>query len=292
MKAVTMSACAVLAIAAGAAAQEPQEMVRRQALEAQAVMARMPLDKITTGAPYSADLVIENTQALADGNRIARRTTGKVYRDTQGRTRRDQDNGNGRVSIAIVDPVAGVSYQLDPVNMVAWKTPSAVGSGMLDKLMAEKAVVEGLERSKTTEVRARGGDAGAVATPGSPEVGVAVARGGARGRGEGLYGGAKVLVPDQPIEHKTIDGIPVDGHRMTVTIPAGQIGNEQPLTIVTEEWSSPDLQVLVMTHHTDPRTGESNYRLSNIVRGEPDPSLFSVPAGYEIRETGIRRQQK
>src|ERR1700750_2781146 len=93
MKAVTMSACAVLAIAAAAAAQDPQEAMRRQATEMQTVtLARMPLDKITTGAPYSADLVIENTQALADGNRIARKTTGKVYRDTQGRTRRDQDN--------------------------------------------------------------------------------------------------------------------------------------------------------------------------------------------------------
>jgi hypothetical protein len=50
--------------------------------------------------------------------------------------------------------------------------------------------------------------------------------------------------------------------------------------------------VLVMTHHSDPRTGDSTYQLRNIVRGEPDATLFAVPAGYEIRETGVRREQK
>jgi hypothetical protein len=48
--------------------------------------------------------------------------------------------------------------------------------------------------------------------------------------------------------------------------------------------------VLVMTHHIDPRLGESSYRLTNIVRGEPDPSLFQVPAGFTVKETGIRRE--
>ena len=95
-----------------------------------------------------------------------------------------------------------------------------------------------------------------------------------------------------PLERKTLEGIVVEGRKNTSTIPAGQIGNEQAITITSEEWRSPDLGVLVMTHHTDPRMGESSYRLTNIVRGEPDPALFQVPAGYTIRETGIRREMQ
>ena len=68
-----------------------------------------------------------------------------------------------------------------------------------------------------------------------------------------------------------------------MVIPAGGVGNAQPITVVSEQWFSPDLQVLLMTRHSDPRTGETNYRLTNIVRGEPDRSLFDVPADYTIK---------
>jgi hypothetical protein len=92
-----------------------------------------------------------------------------------------------------------------------------------------------------------------------------------------------------PLEHKTIEGLAVQGHKTTSTIPAGKVGNEQPITITSEEWSSPELKVLVLTRHADPRLGESSYRLTNIVRAEPDHSLFMVPSDYTLKETGIRR---
>jgi len=92
-----------------------------------------------------------------------------------------------------------------------------------------------------------------------------------------------------PLERKVLEGIPVEGRKTTTTIPAGQVGNEQPLTIVSEEWRSPDLNVLVMTRHSDPRTGDSTYRLINIIRAEPDRSLFMVPPDYEIKESGVRK---
>ena len=75
-------------------------------------------------------------------------------------------------------------------------------------------------------------------------------------------------------------------------IPAGQVGNEQPITIASEQWRSPDLNVLVLTRHSDPRTGESSYRLVNIIRAEPDHSLFTVPADYTVKDTAIRRMQE
>src|SRR5204863_64732 len=72
--------------------------------------------------------------------------------------------------------------------------------------------------------------------------------------------------PETPLEHRTIEGLAVEGRKTSTVIPAGQIGNEQPITITSEEWTSPELHVLVMTHHNDPRSGESSYRLTNIVR--------------------------
>jgi hypothetical protein len=83
---------------------------------------------------------------------------------------------------------------------------------------------------------------------------------------------------------QTIDGLQVEGTRSTITIPAGQIGNDQPIEIVSERWYSPELQVVVSSKHTDPRMGEHTYRLTNISRSEPAQSLFSVPSDYTISE--------
>ena len=99
------------------------------------------------------------------------------------------------------------------------------------------------------------------------------------------------MAPDTPLEHKTLEGVAVEGRKTTTVIPAGKVGNELPITVVSEEWRSPELNLLVLTRHSDPRTGESSYRLQNIIRAEPDPSLFMVPPDYTVRETGIRRME-
>jgi hypothetical protein len=78
------------------------------------------------------------------------------------------------------------------------------------------------------------------------------------------------------------------GTRRTVTIPAGQIGNEQPISIVSETWYSPELKMTVLSKRSDPRMGETEFRLTNIQRGEPAPSLFQVPAGYELKDNSKR----
>jgi hypothetical protein len=88
---------------------------------------------------------------------------------------------------------------------------------------------------------------------------------------------------------RQIEGVMAQGKRITRRIPAGAIGNEQPIVMVTEEWYCPDLQVLVLTRTSDPRTGETTYSLTNITRVEPSPSLFDVPADYTVKQTGVRR---
>jgi hypothetical protein len=276
---------------------------RKQAVE---VMARVPFEKVMKGAPYSAETVVESSQTLADGNRITRKTTGAVYRDGEGRTRREEDlpitakSANGPISavkktISIVDPVAGFSYSLDPENKIAWKTPigganaimgkleavqvDAYKNAMLDKMAAERKSGAADEQSKAAAA-AGGRGAGA----GVPAGGVVAVR------ARGTVGNA-VMASDAPLEHKTMEGVAVEGRKTTTVIPPGQVGNEQPITVVSEEWRSLELNLLVLTRHSDPRTGESSYRLQNIIRAEPDPSLFMVPPDYTVRETGIRKME-
>src|SRR5262249_19114381 len=64
------------------------------------------------GAPFSADLVIEETQTLANGAHISHKATGKLYRDGEGRTRRDQPREGDTEIVFINDPVAGVFNRL------------------------------------------------------------------------------------------------------------------------------------------------------------------------------------
>ena len=81
---------------------------------------------------------------------------------------------------------------------------------------------------------------------------------------------------------KTIEGVSVEGTRITFELPAGQIGNDKPIQVVTENWYSPELQLIVMSRHLDPLSGEHVFRLVNVKRTEPAADLFSVPAGFRI----------
>ena len=80
----------------------------------------------------------------------------------------------------------------------------------------------------------------------------------------------------------TLEGLLVEGKRSTMTIPAGQVGNRQAIEVVSETWYSPDLQIMIVVKHSDPRTGDTTYRLTNINRAEPPSSLFQVPSEYTL----------
>ena len=81
---------------------------------------------------------------------------------------------------------------------------------------------------------------------------------------------------------QTIEGVVAEGTRMTMTFPEGSMGNDRPITTVTETWTSPDLKTVLLSKVSDPRNGESTTRLTNIVMAEPDPALFQIPAEYPI----------
>ena len=261
--------------------------------------------KTVKGAPYSAETVTESIQTLADGNRIVNRFTSSVYRDSEGRTRREQTLkgfgilGGGEEplqTIFINDPVAGVTYSLDTRSHIARK-----GMPFTFEL-AGKAGVEGGQHfdfkvTPGTAVTGTGSRSIILTSPvgppppGAPMPGPDVDHFTLRTEG-GVAGtyvfktfpGDKDNTVREQLGKQTIEGVEAEGTRTTVTIPAGEIGNERTIEIVSERWYSPELQLVVMTRHSDPRTGETIYKLTNINRAEPAKTLFEVPAGYTIKE--------
>lgn len=86
--------------------------------------------KVVTGAPYTADVTDTMNQTLADGNTIQRTTTGKVARDSQGRTYMQETitggplAANGAKTLTFVtDPVAGYVYVINSTNKTAIRRP-------------------------------------------------------------------------------------------------------------------------------------------------------------------------
>ncbi|HEX2452772.1 MAG TPA: hypothetical protein VHI99_03680 [Vicinamibacterales bacterium] len=313
----------VAGLGAGAAAQDPQEMARRAEIERMAAtqtMARTAVEaRFTTGAPYAAEAVTESTQQLADGNRIVKKSITRIFRDSEGRTRREQLAANGVdiQTVNISDPVAESTFVLFPETRTAFRngvviaTPrgvatASVGPGATGVVTATRSPdgtavsIQARETSAANEGASRAtAEAGAIARSGGAGAGGGVAAGGGRGRGAGAGGmlPAKQPGPGDPgvredLGQQTIEGVVATGTRVTTTIPAGAIGNEQPIKVVSEQWFSPDLQVLVLTKHSDPRTGDTVYRLTNIVRSEQVRSLFEVPPDYTLKDSIIRRDMR
>ena len=277
----------------------------------------MALASVVKGAPYSAEWATETVQALADGNRIVNTTSGKTYRDSEGRTRLDQTSAaagawvpaDRQFSITnIDDPVSGEHMMLNNATKQATKFPKSMFVVMPAPEGTDSA---GSAAAKKTldEAAARGGAKGmvmvanpATMAPGMPPppalpampMQVATASAGVGQdffyyRSTGTVSSTAGPIPiDRPktesLGTKTIEGVLCTGTRETVTIPAGAIGNEREIQTVTEHWYSADLQTDVSSKTSDPRFGETTYKLTNIVRGEQPKSLFEAPADYTTAE--------
>jgi hypothetical protein len=93
---------------------------------------------------------------------------------------------------------------------------------------------------------------------------------------------SKADAKNESLGKQAMEGVEVDGTRTTTVIPQGQIGNDRPIQTVHERWESSELHVTLLSKHTDPMMGDRTERLTNVRRGEPDPALFQVPAGFKI----------
>jgi hypothetical protein len=98
-----------------------------------------------------------------------------------------------------------------------------------------------------------------------------------------VAGGPATDARKEALGTQSIEGVAAEGSRLVTTIPAGQIGNERPIEIVSEQWYSKDLQMTMSSRRADPRTGETTYRVMNLQRAEPAAYLFQVPADYTVQ---------
>ena len=87
-----------------------------------------------------------------------------------------------------------------------------------------------------------------------------------------------------PLGKQMIEGVECEGTRIVETIPAGQIGNEQAIEIVIERWVSAQLGLTLLSKHSNPLTGETTVKMTNLLRAEPDEYLFKVPSDYTIKD--------
>lgn len=234
-------------------------------------------DGAVKGAPFSAETATETIQTLGDGNRIVRKSSGKLYRDSDGRTRREQTLGTlgfwvpadePQQLIFVNDPVAGVNYVLETNNKIARKLPShSFDSKGVMPAMLPAGETKGVQVVSTTEKMK------VMPVPGETRT------------------EETIKVMPFPGETKTealgkqvIEGIEAEGTRNTMTIPAGKIGNELPIQVISERWFSSELKMVVKSEQNDPRFGKTVYQLTNISRDEPAHSLFEVPPDYTVKD--------
>ncbi len=281
-------------------------------------------EKVVKGAPFYAEVSNESVQTLSDGNRIVRTSNAKMYRDSEGRFRRDGAVNSGASTIGyysgvmattITDPVSGTKFILNDkdktVRKWAIKLPFAFKGedheklrtklkelSVMDSKMSPQAMVE-LEKTLaaqgktmtivTTAPSAQSPAAqaelekalvGKIAVASTVPAGEITVLHSGEGRGSGY------AFNTESLGTKNFEGVEAEGTRNVTTIPAGAIGNERPIEIVYEKWYSKDLQLIVYSKHSDPRYGDQVYKLTNISRNEPDPSVFTIPGDYKMQAEG------
>lgn len=219
--------------------------------------AEMHPGAVVAGAPYVAMATIESTQTLADGNTINRQTQISIFRDSQGRTRRETTipaagmlaaTAQPKTFIMIFDPVAQAAYVLHPDTKIADKLPTPPGGGKKHGDFQAK-----FEARMQQEI-------------------------------------ANGTLKKEELKPLMVSGVSAEGTRYTHTIAAGQIGNTKDIVVVTERWYSPDLQIVVKSTRNDPRMGQTSYTLTSLQKQEPAATLFAVPADYTVQAAKPHRK--
>ncbi len=240
--------------------------------------------RVVKGVPYSATAITEHTQTLSDGNQIIWKGEIIYHRDSEGRIRTEQKlntignwtaAGDTPQLIMINDPVAGRSYTLDSrARTVRVEIYVVSAAAAIEKQKREsearqaKSMMTEAEKAPTkTAAKAEKADTAMKPVPATKP-----------NRKEET----NQRIKKQSLGIQVIEGVQAEGTRSTLTIPAGEIGNTLPIQVIDENWYSPDLQVRVMSKHSDPRSGETVFRLININRSEPSRALFEVPADYTV----------
>jgi hypothetical protein len=236
-------------------------------------------ESVVKGAPFSARVTVEHTQTLANGVHVSSKMIGSLYRDGDGRTRNELPREGGPEIAMIEDPGASVLYHLNLFHHTALKVTFSAERDNSELETRERK--REMEERHNREIEEREKQQQQVELAGRK---VTIER-------------RAIAEPERKIESlgiQSFDGVQAEGKRVTLTVPAGKEGNDQPFEIVSEKWYSPDLKVLIMSKRIDPRIGDSVYRLENINRSEPSHSLFEAPSDFNITEekTAYRRKER
>jgi len=212
--------------------------------------------RLVKGKPFSATEERHFLQVLGDGTRIETSETNRLFRDAEGRARTEGMNGTA----TIYDPVANVTVELDPATKTARKRNG------------------GNSFSYNFDF-----DGNAMSLTSMTPFGSSLVTGRAGQSNQGAMRGVMAETTEN-LGSQSINGVTAQGIRTTMTIPKGQIGNNKDIKVLTERWSSTDLQMLVKSINSDPRFGDTTYQLTKVVQSAPDPALFQIPAGYTVTD--------
>lgn len=225
------------------------------------------------GAPFSTKLVTTQKQVFADGNEIVHTNTTNFYRDSEGRVRREVDlvlpgamrTKGGAKIITITDPVNNVIITLDPERKTATKIAMPRMEGSTGALRGRNNVVY-------MRTESAGGPSSATGFAYKVNSNVSDKQPGDRE--------SKSRTED--LGEDVINGVVAKGTRITTTIEAQKIGNTKPITVKSESWYSPELQFTLRTMHIDPWAGTMETTAQDLVKGEPDASLFKIPSDFAV----------
>lgn len=211
--------------------------------------------KVVTGAPFSAQVTRTTSQTLSDGTKINRAETGNIARDSVGRTRQE-------MSLPAIGPLS-TSGQVPHIVFIR---DNAAGKGYILNENRKTVMTMPLHEKANRGIR--------------------------RNMNANIKERVESDEQKESLGNKTIDGLTVEGTRYTRTIPTGKIGNDKPIVITTEEWYSPQLQMVVSRTHTDPRFGTMTFQLSNLNLNEPPQSMFVAPEDYTPGQGRMRMWRK
>lgn len=224
-------------------------------------------DRLVRNQPLAAVFESETVQIQANITSVVRRVTTRIYRDSEGRTRREQifhagaaapSPGEAAKIISVYDPVAGYGYSFNTATRTAhrYKLPATLlpGAPFNNRIPLIIEILRS-DNSQTGTIR------------------------------------KYTLEPPRvlPLGRQTIAGVEAEGVRVTIKVPVGALGNVNPIETTYETWIAADLRMLVKSVTKNPLSGEHTLRLTTINRTEQPRALFEAPAGYSISDMGVPR---
>jgi len=202
--------------------------------------------KCVTGKPYSLASKTSSSKRLADGTWTTTVPEERKMRDSEGRERTELTNGSGGPpTVSLSDPGAQTIVTLFLFNKTAILTHISLPKPPTPEQETRSAEI----RAKAAEYRA--------AHP---------------------SGDTTALPP------RTIAGISAEGERRIITLHAATLSNGDPVRVVEETWTSPDLGIPLASTSDDPRGLKITMTVTDLQRTEPEPSMFRIPADYQITE--------